>query len=62
MKSTATAPVAATDVAALINEARRRQRRRYAATGVAIAAVLAAAIGAFAGHHGASGPRRPSLS
>lgn len=60
MKSTATAPVPATDVEALIKEARRRQRKRHAATGVAIAAVLAAAIGAFASHHGASGPQRPS--
>jgi hypothetical protein len=45
---------------ALIREARRHQRRRYAATGVAVAAVLAAALGAFAGLHGFGGTRRAS--
>ena len=58
MKSTAVAPAQSPEVEALIKEARRRQRRRYAATGVAVTAVLAAAIGAFAGLHGASGPGR----
>jgi hypothetical protein len=58
MKSTAvvTAPDPGTE--ALIREARRHQRRRYAATGVAVAAVLAAALGAFAGLHGFGGSRR----
>ena len=60
MKNTAVAPAPGPDLEALIKEARRRQRRRYAATGVALAAVLAAAIGALAGLPGASGPRRPS--
>src|SRR5271166_4097034 len=58
MKSTAVVPAPGPGVEALIKEARRRQRRRYAATGVAVAAVLAAALGTFAGLHGASGPRR----
>src|ERR1700733_12690996 len=60
MKNTAVLPAPGPDLEALIKEARRRQRRRYAATGVALAAVLAAAIGALAGLPGASGPRRPS--
>lgn len=60
MKSAAVVPAPAPGVEALIKEARRRQRRRYAATGVAVAAVLAAALGAFAGLHGASGPPRAS--
>ena len=49
------------DTEALIKEARRRQRRRYAVTGLAVAAVLASALGAFAGLHGVSQPppRRP---
>ena len=58
MKSTAVAPAQSPDVEALIKEARRHQRRRYAATGVAVTAVLAAAIGAFAALPGASGPGR----
>jgi hypothetical protein len=45
---------------ALIREARRRKRRRYAATGLAVVAVLAGALGALAGLHGASQSRRPS--
>jgi len=60
MKSAAVVPGPGRDVEALIKEARRRQRRRYAATGVAVAAVLAAALGAFAGLHGVGGPRRVS--
>jgi hypothetical protein len=60
MKSTAVVPASAPGVEALIKEARRRQRRRYAATGVTVAAVLAAALGAFADLHGASGPQRTS--
>jgi hypothetical protein len=60
MKSTAVVPAPAPGVDALIKEARRRQRRRYAATGVAVAAVLAAALGAVADLHGASGPQRAS--
>ncbi len=48
------------DLEALIKEARRHQRRRYAATGVALTAVLAAAIGALAGLPSAGGPRRAS--
>ena len=59
MKSTAV-PAPAPGVEALIKEARRRQRRRYAATGVAVVAVLAAAVGAFAGSHGAGRPRQAS--
>jgi hypothetical protein len=60
MKNTALAPARDPDLEALIKEARRRQRRRYAATGVALAAVLAATIGALAGLPGAGGPRRAS--
>jgi hypothetical protein len=60
VKSTAVVRAPAPGAEALIKEARRRQRRRYAATGVAAAAVLAAALGAFAGLHGASGPQRAS--
>jgi hypothetical protein len=57
MNSTTVKPAPGPGAEALIKEARRRQRRRYAATGVAVAAVLAAAVGGFAGLHGASGPR-----
>ncbi len=55
------APGSGTEAEALIKEARRRQRRRYAVTGLAVAAVLASALGAFAGLHGVSQPpaRRP---
>lgn len=60
MKSAAVVPTPAPDAEALIKEARRRQRRRYAATGVAVVAVLAAALGAFAGSHGASKPGQAS--
>jgi hypothetical protein len=62
MKNTAVAPASGPGAAgeALIKEARRRQRRRYAATGVAVAAVLAAALGTFAGFRGASGPQPAS--
>ena len=60
MKSAAVVPAPAPGVEALIKEARRRQRRRYAATGVAVGTVLAAVLGAFAGLHGASGPPRAS--
>lgn len=58
MKSTALAPVPSPGVDALIKEARRRQRRRRAAIGVALAAVLVAAAGAFAGLHGSGRPRQ----
>jgi len=54
------APAPGPGAEALIKEARRRQHRRYAATGVLVAAVLAAALGAFAGLHGAGGPPRVS--
>ena len=50
------APGSGTEAEALIKEARRRQRRRYAVTGLAVAAVLASVLGAFAGLHGASQP------
>jgi hypothetical protein len=55
------APGSGTEAEALIKEARRRQRRRYAVTGLAVAAVLAGALGAFASLHGVSQPpvRRP---
>ncbi|HEX4660984.1 MAG TPA: hypothetical protein VH307_26635 [Streptosporangiaceae bacterium] len=48
---------------ALIKEARRRQRRRWLAAGVAVAAVLASAAGVVTGLHGpGSGhPSRPGL-
>ncbi len=61
MKSTAVLPAPGPGVEALIKEARQRRRRRYVATGVAVAAVLAAALGASAGLRGGSGPRRASL-
>lgn len=48
-----------TDTEALIREARRRQRRRYAATGLAAVLVLAGALGAAAELTGASRPRPP---
>ena len=60
MKSTAVEPAPVPGAEALIKEARRRQHRRYAATGVVVVAVLAAALGAFAGLHGAGGLRRVS--
>ncbi len=41
-------PDPATESEALIKEARRRQRRRYIAAGVAVAAVLASAAGVLA--------------
>jgi hypothetical protein len=48
---------------ALIKEARRRQRRRYVAVGVAVAAVLASAAGVTAGLHGpASHPGPPTAA
>jgi hypothetical protein len=48
---------------ALIKEARRRQRRRYVAVGVAVAAVLASAAGVTAGLHGpASHPGPPAAA
>ena len=50
------APGPGTEAEALIKEARRRQRRRYAVTGLAVAAVLASALVAFAGRPGASHP------
>lgn len=62
MKSTAMVAAPGPAAEALIKEARRRQRRRRAATGVAVAAVLAAALGAFAGLHEARGPRRVTPS
>lgn len=57
MKSTAVAPAPGPGTEALIKEARRRQRRRHAATGVAVAAMLAAAVGAVAGLHEGSRPQ-----
>ncbi len=60
MKSTAVVTAPDPGAEALIREARRHQRRRYAATGVAVAVVLAAALGAFAGLHGFGGSRRAS--
>src|ERR1700678_1517857 len=60
MKSAVVVPTPAPDVEALIKEARRRQRRRYAAIGVAAVAVLAAALGAVPDSHGASTPRQAS--
>ena len=62
MKSTAVVPEPGPGVDALIKEARRWQRRRYAATGIAAVAVAAAALGAFAGLHepaGRGGRARP---
>jgi hypothetical protein len=56
-------PGAGADAEALIREARRRQRRRYAAgclAAAAVLAVLAGALGAFAGHPGTSRPRPAS--
>ena len=53
MPDTAIVPQPTADVDALIQQARRRQRRRYAAIGAA--AVLLATLGAFAGLHGAGG-------
>ena len=50
------APGPGAEAEALIKEARRRQRRRYAVTGLAVAAVLASALGAFAGLHRVSQP------
>jgi photosystem II stability/assembly factor-like uncharacterized protein len=54
-------PDPGTEPEALIKEARRRQRRRYVAAGVAVVAVLASAAGVVAGLHGpGSGhPSRP---
>ena len=60
MKSTVVMTAPDPGAEALIREARRHQRRRYAATGVAVAAVLAATFGAFASVHGFGGSRRPS--
>jgi hypothetical protein len=59
MKSTAEVTAPGPGVEALIREARRHQRRRYAAIGVAVAAVLAAALGAFGGLHGLGGRANP---
>jgi hypothetical protein len=58
MKNTSVrpAPGPATDPEAIIREARRRQRRRYAATGIAAAVALAAVLGTFAGLGGTGGP------
>ncbi len=53
------APGTGAEIEAVIGEARRRQRRRYAATGLAALAVLAGTLGAFVGLHGPSQPRRP---
>ena len=67
MKSTTVVTAPDPGAEALIREARRHQRRRYAATGVAVAAALATALGAFAGLHGLGGsgrasPLRPGLA
>jgi hypothetical protein len=56
MKTATVVPATGPGAEALIREARRRQRRRYAATAVAVAAVL----GAFAALYGAGGPRQGS--
>jgi hypothetical protein len=48
------------DTEALIREARRRQRRRYAAIGLAATLVLAGALSAAGVLHGAGHPRPPS--
>jgi ferric-dicitrate binding protein FerR (iron transport regulator) len=61
MKTATVMPATGPGAEALIREARRRQRRRYAATALAVAAVL----GAFAALYGAGGPRqgaRPGAS
>lgn len=58
MKGTAVLPAQEPDVQALIKEARRRQRRRYAAAGIALAALLAGTLGLLAYLHGTGGPRR----
>jgi hypothetical protein len=60
-------PDPGTQPEALIKEARRRQRRRYAAIGVAVVAVLASAAGMLAGLHGPgsrhlSHPRPPEAA
>jgi hypothetical protein len=52
-------PGTGTKPEALIKEARRRQRRRYVAVGVAVVAVLGSAAGVAAGLHG-PGSRLPS--
>lgn len=54
-------PGTGTPPEALIKEARRRQRRRYVAVGVAIIAVLGSTAGVAAGLHGPGGrpPSRP---
>ena len=55
-------PEARTEPEALIKEARRRQRRRWLAVGVAVVVVLAGAAG-VAGHRpGRPGPRRHPAS
>lgn len=51
-------PAAGRDPEALIKEARRRQRRRYLAIGLAGLAVIAAVAGSLLG--GAGNPRQPS--
>jgi hypothetical protein len=51
----------ATDPEALIKEARRRQQRRYMATGLAVLAVVASAAAALAGMRG-PGTRHPAHS
>jgi hypothetical protein len=58
MKNTSVrpAPGPATAPEAIIQEARRRQRRRYAAIGIAAAVALAAVLGTFAGLGGTGGP------
>lgn len=53
------APGSGADIEALIKEARRRQRNRRAVAVAAAAAVLTAALGVFAGSHGAGGGRGP---
>jgi hypothetical protein len=49
-------PGPGTQPEALIKEARRRQRRRYIAVGVAVVAVLGGAAGVAAGLHRQAGP------
>ena len=53
------APGSGADIEALIKEARRRQRNRRAVAVAAAAAVLTAALGVFAGSHGAGGAAVP---
>jgi hypothetical protein len=59
MKSTVVMTAPDPGAEALIREARRHQRRRYAVTGAAVAAALGATLGTFASLHGFGGSQRP---